>query len=283
MVVSAAIMAGGALAAGGLGIAGSNAASRKQYEYQRRLQEQAAALNYSYNSKWAQNGPTFTRQGLESAGYNPMLAVQNGTSNATSFASSGQAQNVDYNSSIQAGFSNAVDYQRLKNETVQTQSNVDLQNKQSEAAEATAANQNAQAQGQLEDNKYISARNKAQIGNLQAQTQHFNAMIDNMQARIKLDRELGYMGFANARDIANIQASASRYGADVSAAASRYASDTGYGAATYRSWSDHVRNLGIGIGGITGVYRDLKGSNNYPSKYPSYNRYGNPRAYFDYP
>ena len=154
-----------------------------------------------------------------------MLAVQNGTSNATSFASSGQAQNVDYNSSIQAGFSNAVDYQRLKNEIAQTESNVDLQDKQSEAAEATAANQNAQAQGQLEDNKYISARNKAQIGNLQAQTQHFNAMVDNMQARIKLDRELGYMGFANARDIAHIHASASRYGAQQSAAATRYGAD----------------------------------------------------------
>lgn len=203
MVISAGIMAAGALASGALGVAGNAASTKKQYEYQRRLQAQAAQLNYNYNRQWAQNSPTFTREGLEAGGYNPMLAVQNGTSNATSWTSPGQSQSVNYGDSIQAGFSNVLDFQKLRNETAQSQ--------------AVAQNLNADTAGKLETNKYIPDRQKAEISNLNAQTSHFNAMIDNMKARIQLDRELGYAGFSNAKDVAHIQSNAIKYGADVSA------------------------------------------------------------------
>ena len=65
-------------------------------------------------------------------------------------------------------------------------------------------------------------------------------MVDNMQARIKLDRELGYMGFANARDIAHIHASASRYGAQQSAAATRYGADVSANSTPFKYGANKV-------------------------------------------
>ena len=59
---------------------GANASAKQQYKYQSKLQEQAAKLNYDYSLKSAENMPSSTRQGLEDAGYNPMLAVQNASS-----------------------------------------------------------------------------------------------------------------------------------------------------------------------------------------------------------
>lgn len=292
MVLSAAILAGGALASGALGVAGSNASSKKQYEYQRRLQEQAAALNYRYNSEWAKNGPTFTRQGYESAGYNPMLAVQNGTSSATSYTSSGQAQNVDYNS----GISNALEVYRLKNETQQSDAI-------SDSNYATADKTKVEKAALLQKLPYVSKQAKAEYiktsmesAKLENDIHYQNEYLNYLQNSLRVQKELGEMGFANSKDIAKIQAAAVRfssqqsaaalrYGADSSSRATRYSADVGYESSKYRSWSDHVRNLGIGIGGLTGVYRDLKGSgyNNYPPRYPSYHRSGNPRSYFDYP
>lgn len=232
-------MAGGALAAGGLGIAGSNASSKKQYEYQRRLQEQAAALNYHYNSEWAKNSPTFTRQGYESAGYNPMLAVQNGPSNASSYTSTGQAQNVDYNS----GISNAIDLYRLKNETQQSEAI-------SDSYYATADKTKVEKAALLKKLPYISQQAKAdyiktvmESANLENNIHYQNEYLNYLQNSLKVQMELGKMGFANSKDIAKIQAAAARFGASQSAAATRYSADKSSSASRYGS--DTSYDLGI--------------------------------------
>lgn len=62
----------------------------RQYKYQRSLQEHAAQLNYNYGIKQAQELPQATRKGLESAGYNPLLAIGN-FNTGNGFTSAGSA------------------------------------------------------------------------------------------------------------------------------------------------------------------------------------------------
>lgn len=265
MVLSAAILAGGALASGALGVAGSNASSKKQYEYQRRLQEQAAALNYHYNTQWAKNSPSFTRQGLESAGYNPMLAVQNGTSNAASYTSTGQAQNVDYNSSLQSGVSNSIDVFRLKNETRQSDA-------MSDSYYANADKAKAEKAEIIQRLPYVSAQAKAnymktamESAKLENDIHYQDEQLNLLKKQIEVQQYLGQLGFANAKDIANIQSAATRYAADKSSSASRYGSDKSYDLGLKSippKWAQTLGGiLGTGLGAGVGVYSAIKRAN----------------------
>lgn len=177
-------------------ILGTSTGKYRQYKYQSKLQEQAAQLNYDYGQKALQNNALSTRQGLEKAGYNPMLAVQNATSGANAgWTTTGQSADADYGASISSGISNAQSFQRLENETQQTESNI-------EANEATARNQNAEAANKEAQNPYISKQNEAQLGKLNAETANLShqndlidAQIENMQKRIELDKYLGQLGY----------------------------------------------------------------------------------------
>lgn len=175
---------GSALIGSAGSLLGANASSKKQYKYQSALQRQAAKLNYEYAEKTARNSPTWSRAGLESAGYNPMLAVQNATSGAnSSWTSAGNATAPDYAGAISQGISNAQSFQRLKNETKTADT-------QAKANEATAENQASQAMNNIEENKYIGDKRKAEISNLTGDTALKEAQIDNMKKQI----ELGQMG-----------------------------------------------------------------------------------------
>lgn len=142
----------------------ANASSKKQYQYQSALQAQAAKLNYDYSIKSAENMPSATRRGLESGGYNPMLAVQNATSGAnSSWTSSGNAQNVDYSNVITQGIANAQSFQRLKNETQQAESSSDAYYASADKAKAEKAEIVARL-------PFVSKREKAEIAKIESQS-----------------------------------------------------------------------------------------------------------------
>lgn len=210
---------GGLLGSGASSFAsmlGQYIGGKQQYEYQRKLQEQSAQLNYDYGQKSLQNSPTSTRQGLVSAGYNPMLAVQNATSGANSgWTSTGQAPAYDYSQGISSGIANAQSFQRLKNEINQTESNV-------KANEATARNQNAEASNKEAENPYISKREEANLGKLSAETSklnretdYFDALEDNLIKTRELQERLGMAGINAQIYSANKSYNASTYGANM--------------------------------------------------------------------
>lgn len=196
------------LASGLLGGASSAAGAMLSYQQQKKLAAYNAKLNYQYAEKEARNKATWNRAGLESAGYNPMLAVQNSTSGANSSWTSAQSANApDIAGGISSGIANAQSFQRLKNETKTADT-------QAKANEATAENQASQALNNLEENKWISPKRKAEIANIQGNTMLQEAQIDNMQKRLELDRYINDSGLATTRRGQNLVYNASTYSAD---------------------------------------------------------------------
>ena len=197
-VLSSIISGGSSLATSGIGLIAANASSRRQYKYQSKLQAQAARLNYDYSLKSAENMPSSTRKGLESAGYNPMLAVQNATSGSnSSWTSSGQASAPDY----LAGLSNAFELQRVKNETAQTDSNIKLQSEQSKTEQSKRQNLEFQ-NAMLDVEKHLKQKD------LDTYDQRFYAeMYNMMQQSEKLRQEASVIGYnaESYRIIANAQ------------------------------------------------------------------------------
>lgn len=203
----------------------SRSNQRRAYNYARMLQEH----QYDLTQRGYREGSSNIRYGLEKAGFNPMLAVNGGNAVGSANVAGGTPVSANQPDSVDA-VNNAMMVRQQANNDVQTQSNVELNTSQSNKATAEAI-------GQSMENEFIPDKRKAEIANIQAQTSHFNAMIDNMQARIQLERELGFMGFANARDIANINASASRYASDKAYDSSIYGSNT----STYNAWINSGR------------------------------------------
>lgn len=206
----------------------------RQYNYQRLLQAQAAALNYKYSIKSAQNLPGATRQGYESAGYNPMLAVQNGVSNASSFTSAGTAGSFDSAAAISSGVANAIDFSRLQNETLKAEADTD-------ASYALADKTKAEKAEIIQRLPYVSQQSKAnymkttmESAKLENDIHYQNEYLKYLKNSLQLQKELGQQGFANVRDVANITAAAQKYGSDVSAAALKYSSDVSANSAPFK-------------------------------------------------
>ena len=129
-------MAWGAVAAAGISALGSLLASRAgsgmQFGLNKELISHQSKTNYKYAEKYAKEGPSWNRLGLESAGYNPMLAVQNATSGANSSWASGSSVSApDFSGAVSSGVANAQSFQKLLNET--------------KIAEATSQNQYQQS------------------------------------------------------------------------------------------------------------------------------------------
>lgn len=250
MVLSATIGAIGAMGAAGISAGASNVSSRKAFQRQQALQEQAARLNHEYSVKYNEyslrNNPSLTREGLVKGGYNPMLAVQNGTSGtgASSFTSAGQAPQHDMSQAISQGMSNAMDFARVQNETKQAES-------QTDANYALADKTKMEKAKLVEELPYVGQKAKAdyiktqmESAKLENDIHYQNEQLKYLQNSLNLQRELGIMGFSNAKDIANIQASASKYGADVNATNSpvKFLTDK-LGNPMYDWWSDHMKKL----------------------------------------
>lgn len=179
----------GALAGG----ASSIASSFLSYGQQKKLATHNAKLNYQYAEKSARNAPTWNRAGLETAGYNPMLAVQNATSGANSSWTSAQSADApDIAGGISSGVANAQSFQRLKNETNQAESVSDANYANADKAKAEKAEITARL-------PYVSQRQKAEIANLEADAQLAEAQKHNLKERLDLDRYINDSGLATTR------------------------------------------------------------------------------------
>lgn len=234
----AVIKAVGSVASSLIGAGGSIAGAGLSFGQQKALQANQAKINYEYAEKEARNKPTWNRAGLETAGYNPMLAVQNATSGANASWTSAQSANApDISGGITQGVANAQSFQRLKNETKTADT-------QAKANEATAENQSSQAMNNLEENKYIGDKRKAEIANLQGDTMLKEAQIDNMEKQI----ELGHMGI-NVQQVANANQAERNRILEKSMPSGKSQS--------FNNYTSGVRNIFSGIGDI------IHGRNDY--------------------
>lgn len=183
----------GTLLGGAIGAGSSVAGAGLSFKHQKQLASHNAELNYKYAEKSARNQPIWNRAGLESAGYNPMLAVQNATSGANSSWTSAQSANApDIAGGIESGISNAQSFQRLKNETLQAESVTDANYATADKAKAEKAEISARL-------PYVSQRQKAEIAQLEANAQLAEATKHNLKERLELDRYINDSGLATTR------------------------------------------------------------------------------------
>lgn len=168
-------MAIGEAIAGALGGAGNLLSSFVNVAQQKSLAKYQAKLNYKYAEKSARNTPTWNRAGLENAGYNPMLAVQNATSGANSSWTSPQSvNNADISGGVSAGLANARDQQRVDNETATAESTQHLNN-------ASAVKATSEAITNAIKLPWIDKREKAEIENTVKGTAKMQSEIDNIE------------------------------------------------------------------------------------------------------
>lgn len=237
-----------------IGGASNSRAARRQFEYQKRLQEQAARLNYEYSLRSAENMPSSTRKGLENANYNPMLAVQNGTGSSSQFTSAGSAGSFDNQAAISSAISNATDLANLRNQTMISESSSDAYYAQADKAKMEKAEIVQRLPFVRPKAKAEYIKTQMESAKLENDIHYQNEYINYLKSSLKLQRELGLMGFANAKDIANIGAAAQRYGSD-----KMY--DIGLKGLPPK-WASTVGGiLGTGIGAGVGVYSAVKGAN----------------------
>lgn len=245
----------GSLFGGLLGVGASALNGAINTAYSKELQEHQGAVNYKYAEKTARNNPSWNRAGLESAGYNPMLAVQNATSGANAGWTSGNTVTGSDISGDAGNFiSNAQSFQRLENETNQTNSNI-------EANQATARNQNAEASNREAENPFISKREQANIGRLSAETsklqretEYFDALEKNLEEMRRIN-ELGV----------NLNYKSSIYGSNQSYNAQTYSANKAYEANSIKSASqylgkymdDSIKKFGKHLGNSK-AYKDVQ-------------------------
>lgn len=238
----------------------SNATNQMlSFKANKALQENQARLNYEYAEKEARNRMTWNRAGLESAGYNPMLAVQNATTGSNSSWTSGahadSPMTPDYGANAMA---NVVDNMRLQNETRQVESTIRSQ-------EATARNQNAEAHNKELESPYISDRNKKELANIDAQTSLINRQKQNIDEQLALAQkglQLQEMGinvdFLGRKYTADKAYNASTYGRDIELEPQKRYNEWGKNHPILRNIDETVRRhtgalLGVGAGSIAGL------------------------------
>lgn len=203
----------------GLGVISSNAASSKSFARQKELMEHQAALNYHYAQLSSKNAPTWNRQGLESAGYNPMLAVQNATSGANSSWTSPNTTNMDdYAGNITAQATNATSFMNARSTAEQTASNIATNLTQQSLNKAQSKKTLSETTAQDIKNGYLDKREQQEIGNisantdkLQADTAYTNELKDNIKAELELRQYIGELQASSGIQQAGISANATKY------------------------------------------------------------------------
>lgn len=157
MVLSALVSAGTSLLgglAGGLGQGLANMGSGMlSYNLQKDMMKYQSSLNFNYGKKTALNQYNWQRQGLQNAGYNPMLAVQNPTGVNTSFSGLNSAPDLTNATNI-VGNAVALRQQRVNEAVASSQvenQNADTQLKQNQSVTESARYWNVIADSYLKD------------------------------------------------------------------------------------------------------------------------------------
>lgn len=110
-------------------IFGGMASNAISVDQQKDLQRYQAALNYKYAKKSALNMPTFNRQGLENANFNPMLAISNGLSGANaSWSTGGSATTSDLSGAVNNALNTALSVRQQNNQDKLANSQVAVNN-----------------------------------------------------------------------------------------------------------------------------------------------------------
>lgn len=230
IMVAAASLIGstlGSLGSSFISNAASGKAQRRAYQYARELQQQ----QYNLSIQGYKEGPSAQRSGLEAAGYNPMLAlgnVGNGVSVAGGTPVNANATDV---SGIRDAMSTAAN---IKNQTAQTEAITDAQY-------ADADLKKAQKASLIERLPYVSKQAKADY----MKTTMESAKLEN---DIHYQNEyLNYLGssLSNAKEIAQIQAEASKYGANKAFQGAVYNADTAADSTPFRYVSKRINSSNV--------------------------------------
>lgn len=208
-----------------LGSAGSglfsNATTGKQqrraYEYARALQQQ----QYDLSLQGFREAPTAQREGLTTAGYNPMLALGNVGSGVSVAGGTPVNSNATDVSGIKEAFSTAV---QLKNQTEQTKASTDQMYAEADKAKAEKSTIMARLPYVSKQAKADYIKTQAEAAKLENDIHYQNEYINYLKSSL-----------TNAKEIALIEAEAKKYAADTGASATRYSANKSYNASTYAS------------------------------------------------
>lgn len=185
----------------------SKSAQARAYMYARSLQQQ----QYDLQQQGYRESYGNIRTGLETAGYNPMLAIHSSYPNTSVSGGTPVQANAPADPNLSGS---ALDMQRLVNETTSTDSTVQLN-------KANARSSIADVVSKEIHNQYLNLREQKELSKIGAETDKliretsfFDQLADNMDAKLRLQRygiNMDYFGRI--------------YSADKSYNASTYASD----------------------------------------------------------
>lgn len=140
------------------------------------------AKQHHYNKQYAEyvgsNAMQWTAKDLEKAGFNRVLAVNNGA-NSTSGGGVGLPQAPDYAGSLQSAVQTYMDNKRIQNETEVAQSTTNVN-------DATANNQKAQADATKKESGWIDNKANAEIRESESRTAKNRAEKSQIESNTEL-------------------------------------------------------------------------------------------------
>lgn len=195
----------------------AKAAQARAFNYARALQQQ----QYDLSLKGYKEAPSAQRFGLESAGYNPMLALGNvGSGVSVAGGTPVNANSTDV-TGIRDSISTAV---QLKNQTDQTEASTDQMYAEADKAKAEKSTIIARLPYVSKQAKVDYIKTQAEAAKLENDIHYQNEYINYLKSSL-----------TNAKEIALIEAEVKKYSADSSSKAMRYSADRAYNASTYAS------------------------------------------------
>lgn len=169
-----------------IGYARSKSMQRRAYEYARELQQQ----QYDLQQKGYLEGPTNARQGLVDAGYNPILALNQGSSFAGSVSGGTPVGAPSYGDDLGYGGNSAsnayqtfkLNKQSVNNQTLTSLATVEQSNAQAELAKEQAITEQAKrTQMDFQNAMYDVEKHLKQKELDWADRKFYSEIYDNMQ------------------------------------------------------------------------------------------------------